>query len=195
MTSSSRRRLSSFTTYEQRRRRSLRLGSSASLISLQGRAHSDTLRRDVNNNQPPYEEDSGEKQYLVGAIIYKICQTAQEESQLALHVFEKHRVRHTEPESQVLKRIDREYSAVAIGKTTFISNLFMTQKYVPVHYSSQFLGQLEGDIRDPSKQRFQVQLQLRRKYVSVYKYEYHPTEEIGKSESKVYRSFTSLNVF
>ncbi|XP_058453253.1 uncharacterized protein LOC131431509 [Malaya genurostris] len=195
MTSSSRKRQSTITTYEQRRRRNLRLGYSL-LMSLHGRAH-ESLLRDVNNNQPSHDTVSDDRRYLIGAIIYKTLPVADEGAQYAIHVFEKHKVqiRRTELEAQALERIEREYSTGVIGKKTFISNLFLIQKYVPVHYASYCIDQTDGQSKGTNDKRFQVNLHFRRKYISILKHGYYPTEEHEGIEIKTFRSFASLNVF
>ncbi|XP_055637483.1 uncharacterized protein LOC129776101 [Toxorhynchites rutilus septentrionalis] len=207
MTSSRRRRLAAITTYEQRRRRLRGMGeylpSAQTATTQQRRSHVPLLWRDKNNNDlPPLQNESTAKRYFVGAIIYKRPAVhgpdnrSKESDEFALHVFEQHKVqvRHDEPESRILNRIFNEYSAIANGKSTFISSIYLMQKYVPTDYSNGTLFELNGSIGNPVKQIHHVNLRFQRKYVPVLMHEYDPSTEADGRETYIHLSSVSLNV-
>ncbi|XP_065094034.1 uncharacterized protein LOC135714577 [Ochlerotatus camptorhynchus] len=182
------------TSYEQRRRRLRHLVSYASstsslsvpvpVIRVPSSTRPTSLSRDGNNNAL----DSNIRPYLVGAFIYK--PTGLED--LQLHVFESHqvRVRHMEPESGALQRIANEYSVDTAGKSTFVSSMYLVQKYVPVRCSSECLLELKRKAFWRVSQQYRVNLNFKRKYVPALRHEYDPID----GEFFSYQSTVCLNV-
>lgn len=95
-----------------------------------------------------------------------------------------------ESESGALQRMEREYSAEAAGKTTFISNMYLVQKYVPVRCFSESLLEIKKKALRRDNQRYRVNLNFHRKYVPALRHEYDPIE----GESFSYQSTACLNV-
>ncbi|XP_055614076.1 uncharacterized protein LOC129760459 [Uranotaenia lowii] len=208
------------TTYEQRRRRLRLLGISNSSTPLstinwsghrvQGhnRTHntcSPLVGHDLNNNpqhrrqllQSDGDDNGGErfKRYFVGAFIFK----RPEDGELALHVFEQHKVqvRYSEKEYELLNRVSSEYSAKANGSSNFITSVYLMQKYEPVASSSQGISLM--NVQDSSGQiiitrQTQANMEFKRKFVPLLTHEYSPGTDKEMCNLETFYSSVVFNV-